>query len=302
MLHTFGTGGIDQLTFANVLILLHRFILNQGVFIMAKTTTGSIPIGIRCNCTWMSDIGDLASFAKENGFECVDTGAWAPEQIKALSDAGVALGSVDLPEPWGELAAADSARRTAAVDRCVDYVKSVYEYGARVFFVCPFGDDAAENRRAAMDHAIAGYGRLCEQIAGLPGGGAKIVLEGWPGPAPNFPVLACTPEGCRTIIEGTGAANLGVNFDPSHLIRMGVDPVRFLEEFVSVSFHVHGKDTEILGENLYEYGTLQTAVAPPSISFGETYWRYTIPGHGCARWGKLLGILANAGYGDRISI
>ena len=83
---------------------------------------------------------------------------------------------------------------------------------------------------------------------------------------------------------------------------MGIDPVRFLEEFVSVSFHVHGKDTEILGENLYEYGTLQTAVAPPSISFGETYWRYTIPGHGCARWGKLLGILANAGYGGRISI
>ena len=54
------------------------------------------------------------------------------------------------------------------------------------------------------------------------------MIEGWPGPDPLNPVLTCTPEGYRTILRGTGAANSGVNFDPSHLIWMDIDTVRFV--------------------------------------------------------------------------
>jgi len=124
----------------------------------------------------------------------------------------------------------------------------------------------------------------------------------WPGPGPHFPVLACTPEGCRRLIQGTGAANLGINFDPSHLIRMGIDSVRFAEEFAQHVFHIHGKDTEMIEEGQYEYGTLQEPIEAPTIPYGGTYWRYTIPGHGCARWTKLLNILCGADYKGYIGI
>ena len=269
---------------------------------MAKTHTGSIPIGIRCNCTWQSDPAKLIPFVQAQEFEAVDIGPWTSSQIQPLVDAGIEIGSVDLPQPWGDLTARDTGKRDAAVDACVEYVKSVYDLGARVFFVCVFQEDSPASRKASMDQAIGGYGRLCELLAALPGGGAKIVMEGWPGPAPRFPVLACTPEGYRGIIQGTGAKNLGVNFDPSHLIRMNIDCVRFLEEFIESVFHAHAKDTEIFSEGLYEYGTLQEAIDPPNIDYGENYWRYTIPGHGCARWGKLLTLLETAGYGGKLCI
>jgi sugar phosphate isomerase/epimerase len=269
---------------------------------MARTRTGSIPIGTRCNAAWMSNVPDITAFAVEHGLECLDPGSWEPEKIKAITDAGLALGTVDLPQPWGDLASADSAKRNDAVDTCVEFVKSVYDHGARIFFVCVLSEPNETDRKKCMEYAIQGYGRLCEAIAPLPDGGARIAMEGYPGSAPNYSILACTPESCRRILHETGAANLGINFDPSHLLRMGIDPVRFAEEFAPQVFHIHGKDTEILAEGVYEYGTQQQAEDPPKVPYGGTYWRYTIPGHGGARWSKMLGILAGSGYAGRLGI
>ncbi len=269
---------------------------------MAVTRTGSVPVGILCNCGWMENLEDLGRFVRESRFDCVEIPAWPAAKVKELADSGTSVGVVHLPQPWGDLAAPDAARRRDAADRSAAYVESVFDSGVRVFLSCLFAGEEDGDRRTSMGHAVDGYGQLCERLAALPDGGARVVLEGWPGPGPHFPVLACTPEGYRAIFEGTGAPNLGVNFDPSHLIRMGIDPIRFLEEFVSRVFHVHGKDAEILGEGVYEYGTLQPPIEAPGLNFGDTYWRYTIPGHGCARWGRIFRILAEAGYGGKLTI
>ncbi len=87
-----------------------------------------------------------------------------------------------------------------------------------------------------------------------------------------------------------------------YLARMGIDPLRFLSEFASRVYHVHGKDTEILGERLYEYGNLQPATFAKPLRFGEQCWRYTIPGHGQMRWTAGLRILAEAGYKGCVSV
>jgi sugar phosphate isomerase/epimerase len=83
---------------------------------------------------------------------------------------------------------------------------------------------------------------------------------------------------------------------------MGIDPVRFLEEFAPKVFHVHGKDTEIMEEDLYEHGHLQDATFATRHTNGGYCWRYTIPGHGRARWGRMLSQLKAAGYDGVISI
>ena len=59
----------------------------------------------------------------------------------------------------------------------------------------------------------------------------------------------------------------GVNYDPSHLMRMNIDPLRFLYEFGNRVYHVHGKDTEWLSDNLYDYGSEQPATfaKPPAL-------------------------------------
>jgi len=266
----------------------------------ATTRTGGFPIGFRSlGPRWRENLEQVISFARNERFAGVDVGPLAPEDLKRIIDAGLRIGSIDLPQPWSDLASPDVGKRKAGADRCAAYVQSAVQFGCRNFFVVVFPEDAAGNRAENFRLAVDGYSRLCEAIAPL---GARIVIEGYPGGPPHYHALACTPEGYRAIIRETPGQVIGVNFDPSHLLRMGIDPVRFLGEFAPHVYHVHAKDTEILDDDVYELGTLQTATFAKPHPYGRFAWRYTIPGHGVSRWGKLFRQLTDAGYEGMVSI
>ena len=125
-----------------------------------------------------------------------------------------------------------------------------------------------------------------------------MVLEPFPAPG----ALCCTPEGYRAVFKDHPEPILALNYDPSHYLRMGIDPVRLLREFVDRVYHVHAKDTEISQDALYEFGTEQPATLDKPVRYGGTFWRYTLPGFGSAPWHTLFSILASAGYPGRISI
>jgi sugar phosphate isomerase/epimerase len=97
---------------------------------------------------------------------------------------------------------------------------------------------------------------------------------------------------------GPGAA---LNYDPSHLIRLRVDHIRFLKEFAPHVVHCHAKDTDVDEDALYEYGSQTSAFAKPH-GFGEWTWRYTLPGHGQARWPEIFRILKDAGFKGTVSV
>jgi sugar phosphate isomerase/epimerase len=127
---------------------------------------------------------------------------------------------------------------------------------------------------------------------------SRVVIEGWPGPG----ALCCTPEVLRAFFTKCPSPVMGINYDPSHLLRMGIDPLQFLREFGSRVYHIHGKDTELISENLYEYGHEQPATFASRYAFGGWSWRYTIPGHGVMHWGAALQMLHDMGYAGSISI
>ena len=268
---------------------------------MARTHTGSIPIGIRCNIPhWGNDIDVAVRFASENDFEVLDpNGSVEPAQVQRVLDAGLAIGSIDLKQPWSELLSTDAGRRRAAADDNAQYIEQMAKLGVRNFFVVMFPDDPSTPRAENLRLAADGYGRLCDAIAASD---ARIVLEGWPGSAPHYNAFACTPESCRAVFDAVGSTVLGINFDPSHLIRMGIDPVRFLDEFSPRVYHAHGKDTELLEDDLYDFGNLQAATAAEPRAFAGHHWRYCMPGHGVARWGRLLSMLSDAGYDGALCI
>ena len=108
--------------------------------------------------------------------------------------------------------------------------------------------------------------------------------------------MCCTPETYRAFFKEVPSPAMGINYDPSHLLRMGIDPHRFLREFVGRVYHVHGKDTEIIDENRYEYGTEQPPTFAKQIPFGAIAWRYTIPGQGVTRWKEVMRTLTENGY------
>jgi len=95
---------------------------------------------------------------------------------------------------------------------------------------------------------------------------------------------------------------VGVNYDPSHLVRMGIDPMRFLKEFVPRIHHVHAKDTELSPERLYTFGHELPPTFEPRPLFGRNHWRYTIPGHGQTPWIEVFETLDAHGYGGAVSI
>jgi len=263
---------------------------------MATTRTGHFPIGFRSlGRGWQQNLADAIAFAHANGFECIDVRSGAAEELAKIRDSGLHVGTVDLVH-WPELASADAGERKAAAQENIELVRGAVSFGVTSFFAVAIPKDTGALRGDNFSRVVDGYGELCEAIAPL---GARVVLEGWPGP--NNSVIGCTPADYRALLSEV-PNGLGINFDPSHLIRMGIDPVRFLEEFASKVFHVHGKDTEILEDELYEHGNLQSATFVTQHGFGGSSWRYTIPGHGRARWGKLLSQLAAAGYKGFVSI
>ena len=84
---------------------------------------------------------------------------------------------------------------------------------------------------------------------------------------------------------------MSANFDPSHLIRMGIDPLRFLEEFIDSVYHVHGKDTEILAETCTNTATSNrppsSNASPTAPKAGAIRFRGTVSSAGvkvCAFW------------------
>lgn len=94
---------------------------------------------------------------------------------------------------------------------------------------------------------------------------------------------------------------VGMNFDPSHLIWMGGDPVSAIEALGSEHiYHFHGKDTRI--EPLARVnGTLDDKHVTP---VGIRTWNFVPLGHGHSRrgWRDIVRALRKSGYDDVISI
>ena len=260
-----------------------------------KTATGNFPLGWRRrNFVWEQDLDSMIAWAHANDLEVIDLGPDSDVTAKSVIDAGLRVGTADL-RVWGEMMSPDAAKRRQAVAQNADYIRACAAIGVSVFFICMIPEDPSRERAENFGYMVESYGEL---RAVFEENDAYLVIEGWPGPGS----LVCAPETYRAFIEQIGSANMGVNYDPSHLLRMGIDPIRFLKEFVGHVFHVHGKDCMIIDENLYQYGNLQPATFAASYKYGGMNWRYTIPGHGLSDWKIILSILRDHGYGGCISI
>ncbi len=108
-------------------------------------------------------------------------------------------------------------------------------------------------------------------------GVAHIAFEMHPG------FCVYNPETLLRLRAAVGDV-IGANFDPSHLIWQGMDPVAAIRELKGAIYHVHAKDTKIDKYNTAKNGVLDTKHYGDEINrswifrtvgFGnnETYWR-----------------------------
>ena len=94
---------------------------------------------------------------------------------------------------------------------------------------------------------------------------------------------------------------VGANFDPSHLMWMGADPIVATQTLGGAIYHVHAKDTRIDPIIGARNGVIETV---PGDQWRERSWNYITLGygHGEAWWSEFCAALANAGYNDVLSI
>lgn len=261
----------------------------------AQTSTGDFPIGVRRGWgAWQRDLPAFLTWTKEERIAHVDLGNDADTLADPLREAQATVGCVDLPG-WKELLSPDPTRRRIAVDRAIAYVRRCAGIGITRFMTIMLPEDPARSREENFDHMIESY---LEIAPVLEQSNAVLVIEGWPGPG----ALCCTPETLRALFAEIPSPAMGINYDPSHLLRMQIDPIRFLDEFTERIHHVHAKDTEWIAENVYEFGIEQPTTFAVPHKFGAQVWRYTIPGHGKMRWREALSRLRVHGYSGLISI
>jgi sugar phosphate isomerase/epimerase len=89
----------------------------------------------------------------------------------------------------------------------------------------------------------------------------------------------------------------GFNFDPSHLIWQGIDPVEFIRRFPDRIFHVHLKDARVTRDG-------RSGILGGHLNFGDPRrgWNFRSPGRGDVNFEEILRALNDAGYDGPLSI
>ena len=261
------------------------------------TRTGSFPVGFRRGrADWQRDLPALCGWAAAAGFASVDLARATADDVRAVNTAGIAVGSAALLA-MADVTHADPGRRRDVVAANVAYVAEAAALGVRVLFTIVGGDPArtrGENYRVAVE----AFAPIADAAAAA---GVTLAVEGFPGRGPAFALLCTTPETCRAFLTDL-PRGVGLNYDPSHLIRLGVDHLRFLREFGRHVVHVHAKDAELFPEAAYELGLFQPSAFHAGHAHGDHAWRYAVPGHGVARWVEIFNGLAGVGYAGRVSV
>ena len=122
--------------------------------------------------------------------------------------------------------------------------------------------------------------------------GVRFALEVHPGEIAYDTVTAA-----RAVEVLDGRPEFTFNFDPSHLVWQGVDPVRFIDRFADRIAHVHVKDvirtldgdTGILGSHL------------PFGAHGRG-WDFRSPGRGEVDFEEIVRALNRIGYAGPLSV
>ncbi len=263
----------------------------------AKTKTGGFPIGIRMTGEFDKLVaGDVATWATAHGFNCIDVGANRLPQVPAFQQGGLPIGTIDLFGPeWFGMMSADAGKRKATVALAQKMIRDSAAAGVKLFFIVMLAEDEKLPRKETFGYMVETYGALRDVLKETK---TKLSIEGWPG----CNAQCCTPESYRAFLKEMNSPAYGINYDPSHLLRMGIDPLRFIAEFAPHVVHVHGKDTFIDAERLYNLGTEQAPVFAEGLPWGGPFWRYTIPGAGAAPWTKIFTVLKSANFGGYVSI
>jgi sugar phosphate isomerase/epimerase len=275
---------------------------------------------------------DMCRKASEFGYQGLELACWGDhfEVDKAMKDSNYAPAKRDLLDRYDLQCHAISSHLVgqAVCDRIDERHRAILPP-----YVWGDGDPAGVNRRAAED--LKNAARAAQQLGvgvvnGFTGSGIWHLLYSFP-PVPDSmidegfrqfadrwnPILDVFAEcgvrfalevhpteiafdlfSARRALDALGnREEFGFNFDPSHLLWQGVDPVEFIREFPDRIYHVHIKDSIVTLNG-------RSGILGSHLNFGDPRrgWDFRSPGRGGVNFEEIIRALNQAKYEGPLSV
>jgi sugar phosphate isomerase/epimerase len=276
-----------------------------------------VKLGFLTACMPDRSLAEIAAWASSHDFEALELAAWprlgdrpftashvaadafdeaeADRVRSALSDNGLELSALAFydnnlhPDP------AEREAIHAHVRACIDAAAALGEVPVGTFS----GRDPARSVAENLREAESVFPPLVD-YAGERGVKLMIencVMEGWtPDGSPGN--LAYSPE----LWEWMFDLGLWLNFDPSHLLWLGIDPVAALRPYVDRVAHAHAKDAETFPEKRNRFGFFGRLSERESDPWDMGWWRYRIPGLGEVDFPAYVDSLYEGGFDGFLSV
>ena len=274
-------------------------------------------LGFLTSCMPDRSLEEIAAWAAGNGYEALELAAWphlgdrpftashvkadafddaeAERVRRALDEHGLELSALAYydnnlaPEP------AEREGYHAHLRACIDAAAALGGVPVGTFIGRDPGRSVSENLREAerifpplVDYAGERGVRLMIE---------NCVMEGWhPDGYPGN--LAYSPE----LWEWMFALGLYLNFDPSHLLWLGIDPVEALRPYVTYVAHAHAKDAETFPAQRNRYGFFGRTSTREEDPWDLGWWRYRIPGLGEVDFRRYVDALYEGGFDGVLSV
>ncbi len=158
---------------------------------------------------------------------------------------------------------------------------------------CPWPDDFLGVLDYQWNEVLIPYWKKTAEFCKAHGV-TKIAFEMHPG------FCVYNPETLLRLRAAVGDI-IGANFDPSHLIWQGVDPVLAIRELKGAIYHFHAKDTKIDKYNTAKFGVLDTKHYSDEANRSWIF-RSVGYGNGLEYWRDMISALRLAGYDKVMSI
>ena len=158
---------------------------------------------------------------------------------------------------------------------------------------CPWPDDFLKVLDYQWNEVLIPYWKEAVKFANAHGV-TKIALELHPG------FCVYNPETLLKLRNAVGDT-IGANFDPSHLVWQGMDPVAAIRELEGAIYHFHAKDTKIDEYNTAKNGVLDTKHYGDEIHRSWVF-RTVGYGHDAQYWKDMASNLRLVGYDKVMSI
>ena len=158
---------------------------------------------------------------------------------------------------------------------------------------CPWPEDFLAVLEYQWNEVLIPYWKETVKFANAHGV-TKIALEMHPG------FCVYNPETLLRLRAAVGDT-IGANFDPSHLVWQGMDPVAAIRALEGAIYHFHAKDTKIDKYNTAKFGVLDTKHYSDEANRSWIF-RSVGYGNGLDYWRDMISNLRLVGYDKVMSI